>query len=150
MVQGRGLDTDQSLRPGARRDLSQSKGREAQGIVAPGEETRALQAELVAKADGLEDDPREVAINRVYDKDKIYAGPYKENAPDLIVGYNAGYRASWESVTGKVTGAVFEDNTKAWSGDHCIDPRRVPGVFFFERQGLLPGRRPSWTSPRPC
>ena len=23
-----------------------------------------------------------------------------------------------------------EDNTKAWSGDHCIDPRLVPGIFF--------------------
>jgi bisphosphoglycerate-independent phosphoglycerate mutase (AlkP superfamily) len=29
---------------------------------------------------------------------------------------------------------VFEDNTKAWSGDHCIDPRLVPGVFFCSRQ----------------
>jgi bisphosphoglycerate-independent phosphoglycerate mutase (AlkP superfamily) len=25
---------------------------------------------------------------------------------------------------------VFTDNTKAWSGDHCIDPRLVPGVLF--------------------
>ena len=25
---------------------------------------------------------------------------------------------------------VFEDNTKAWSGDHCVDPRLVPGVLF--------------------
>jgi len=31
---------------------------------------------------------------------------------------------------GKVTGQIFEDNTKAWSGDHCIDPRLVPGVLF--------------------
>ena len=31
---------------------------------------------------------------------------------------------------GKVTGQVFEDNVKAWSGDHCIDPRLVPGVLF--------------------
>ncbi|HJO29775.1 MAG TPA: hypothetical protein QGG30_04730, partial [Acidobacteriota bacterium] len=22
------------------------------------------------------------------------------------------------------------DNVKAWSGDHCIDPRIVPGVLF--------------------
>jgi bisphosphoglycerate-independent phosphoglycerate mutase (AlkP superfamily) len=37
-------------------------------------------------------------------------------------------------VTGKVDGSVFTDNTKAWSGDHCIDPRHVPGVFFFSRK----------------
>jgi len=29
---------------------------------------------------------------------------------------------------------VFEDNTKAWSGDHCIDPRIVPGVLFCNRK----------------
>jgi bisphosphoglycerate-independent phosphoglycerate mutase (AlkP superfamily) len=29
-----------------------------------------------------------------------------------------------------VSGPVFEDNEKAWSGDHCVDPRLVPGVFF--------------------
>ena len=63
-------------------------------------------------------------------KDEIYVGPYKDNAPDLIVGYNSGYRASWDGVTGIVTGTVFEDNVKAWSGDHCIDPPCVPGVLF--------------------
>ena len=25
---------------------------------------------------------------------------------------------------------MFEDNRKAWSGDHIVDPRIVPGVFF--------------------
>jgi bisphosphoglycerate-independent phosphoglycerate mutase (AlkP superfamily) len=25
---------------------------------------------------------------------------------------------------------VFEDNTKSWSGDHCIDPVLVPGVLY--------------------
>ncbi len=33
-------------------------------------------------------------------------------------------------MTGKVNDQVYEDNTKAWSGDHCIDPELVPGVFF--------------------
>jgi bisphosphoglycerate-independent phosphoglycerate mutase (AlkP superfamily) len=32
-----------------------------------------------------------------------------------------------------VGGPIFEDNVKAWSGDHCIDPRLVPGVFFCNR-----------------
>jgi bisphosphoglycerate-independent phosphoglycerate mutase (AlkP superfamily) len=32
-----------------------------------------------------------------------------------------------------VSGAVFTDNVKPWSGDHCIDPRLVPGVFFCNR-----------------
>ena len=39
-------------------------------------------------------------------------GPYLENAPDLIIGYNAGYRTSWDCATGVVSGPVFEDNTQ--------------------------------------
>ena len=35
---------------------------------------------------------------------------------------------------GKVTANVFEDNKKAWSGDHCIDPHLVPGVLFVNRK----------------
>ena len=63
----------------------------------------------------------------------VYSGPYLANAPDFIVGYNAGYRNSWESATGVVAGPVFQDNVKAWSGDHCVDPRLVPGVLFCSR-----------------
>jgi hypothetical protein len=35
---------------------------------------------------------------------------------------------------GKVTTRIFEDNVKAWSGDHCIDPRLVPGILFSNRK----------------
>ena len=111
------------------------KEREANGIVSAGDETRALKAELIGKLNGLRDDAAgDIAITEAYDRDKVYSGPYAGNAPDLIIGYNQGFRASWDSVTGKVDSTVFEDNIKAWSGDHCIDPRHVPGVFFFSRK----------------
>ena len=29
---------------------------------------------------------------------------------------------------------VITDNTKSWSGDHCVDPRLVPGVFWCNRE----------------
>jgi predicted AlkP superfamily phosphohydrolase/phosphomutase len=107
------------------------KGREAQGIVDPGAETKILKGMLIQKLNGLKDDETEdVAITKIYDRDEIPPGPYKENCPDFIVGYNEGYRASWDSVTGVVNSTIFEDNTKAWSGDHCIDPRLVPGIIF--------------------
>jgi predicted AlkP superfamily phosphohydrolase/phosphomutase len=108
------------------------RGREAKGIVEEGEEARRLKAELIRKLTGLKDRGAggQVAVTRVYDKDAIYSGPYKDNAPDLLIGYNEGFRASWDGVTGIVNGTLFEDNTKAWSGDHCIDPALVPGVFF--------------------
>jgi len=107
------------------------KGREARGTVEPGSEAEALKAELAAKLTALKDGTGgPAAISRVYDRDAVYAGPYKDNAPDLLIGYNEGYRASWDGVTGIVNGTVIEDNTKAWSGDHCIDPALVPGVLF--------------------
>ena len=111
------------------------KGREAKGTVSPGEETQALKKELVDRLNGLRDVEKDsVAINRLFDRDRLPPGPYKENCPDLVVGYNEGYRVSWDSVTGKVNESVFEDNIKAWSGDHCIDPGIVPGVFFCTKR----------------
>ena len=71
-----------------------------------------------------------VAINDAFDTDKLYRGPYKGNAPDLLIGYNHGYRISWDCASGVVAGSVFDDNTKAWSGDHIVDPRLVPGIFL--------------------
>jgi len=107
------------------------KGREAQGQVSPGAEAAALKAELGRKLTALADGPGgPPPIVRVYDRDAIYSGPYKDNAPDLVIGYNEGYRASWEGVTGIVNTMIIEDNMKAWSGDHCIDPALVPGVLF--------------------
>jgi len=107
------------------------KGREVEGIVEEGAEVEALKTELKAQLDGLRDDEKdEVAINEAFDTDRLYRGPYKGNAPDLLMGYNHGYRISWDCASGVVAGAVFEDNTKAWSGDHIVDPRLVPGVFL--------------------
>jgi predicted AlkP superfamily phosphohydrolase/phosphomutase len=106
------------------------KGREKQGIVDPAD-AEALKIEIQQKLNGLKDpDSGAVGITGVFITGNVYRGPYTENAPDLLVGYGAGYRASWDSVLGKVTSQVFEDNLKAWSGDHCIDPRLVPGVLF--------------------
>ena len=111
------------------------KGREAQGVVQPGSEAEQLKEELIRKLSGLKDEETgEVTINQVFDSATLYSGPYLANAPDLIVGYNQGYRASWDGVTGKVNETVFDDNVKKWSGDHCIDPRLVPGIFFCNRK----------------
>jgi predicted AlkP superfamily phosphohydrolase/phosphomutase len=111
------------------------KGREREGIVEAGEEAAALKEELRSKLDGLVDPASgKVGITGMFDCDAVYAGPYVDNAPDLIVGYGDGFRASWDSVMGKVTTAIFEDNLKAWSGDHCVDPRLVPGVLFSNRK----------------
>ncbi len=109
-------------------------GRERHGIVQPGEEADALRAELREKLAGIMDSVAgQAAIRELFDTREIYEGPYLENAPDLVVGYAPGYGAAWESVNGSVQGEVFMDNTRTWSGDHCIHPRDVPGVLFANR-----------------
>jgi predicted AlkP superfamily phosphohydrolase/phosphomutase len=110
------------------------KGRESNGAVAP-EEAEALKRELIEKLTGLRDSGTgEVAIQSLYAASALYKGPYLDAAPDLIVGYADGYRTSWDAAIGRIGPNVFEDNDKAWSGDHCVDPLLVPGVLFSNRR----------------
>jgi predicted AlkP superfamily phosphohydrolase/phosphomutase len=110
------------------------KGREAHGTVSPAE-AGALKKELIRTLTNLRDDENgAIAIRNVYATDALYEGPYLEAAPDMVVGYAAGYRTSWEAAVGKISARVFEDNRKAWSGDHSVDPVLVPGVLFTNRK----------------
>jgi predicted AlkP superfamily phosphohydrolase/phosphomutase len=122
------------------------KGREAHGIVDPGDEATRVRAEIIAGLTALEDidgsananananaaaaKDGATAINAVFAAREVYDGPYVDQAPDLIVGYGRGYRVSWDCASGIVAGPLFENNVKPWSGDHCIDPSLVPGIFF--------------------
>jgi predicted AlkP superfamily phosphohydrolase/phosphomutase len=111
------------------------EGREAQGIVKPGDDEARIKKEIIEKLRELRDDQgNEPAVAEVYDTRKIYRGPYVREAPDLLVGFNVGYRASWSCATGEVSAELFEDNVKNWSGDHCMNPPDVPGVFFCNRK----------------
>lgn len=106
------------------------RGREKYGIVGKGNEENEIKADIIKKLSGLLDpDLDKIAINQVYDSNSIYNGAYVSEAPDLIVGYNDGYRISWEAAIGKTTEDIFKDNNKNWSGDHAVDPRIVPGII---------------------
>jgi predicted AlkP superfamily phosphohydrolase/phosphomutase len=118
------------------------KDKFSQGIVASGAEAEQLRAEIAGKlALLLDPSTGKRAIRRVYEATKAYRGPYKDQAPDLIIGYERGYRVSWEAAVGKTSTAIFHDNTKAWSGDHCVDPSVVPGVLFCNRAILTENPR---------
>lgn len=108
-------------------------GREAKGIVSSAD-TAALRQELIHKLTGLQDPDRKCqAVYQVHDCHKEYSGPYVPNGPDVIVGYEKGYRASWENAVGRCDGPVFRDNDRPWSGDHCVDPALVPGMLLCNR-----------------
>ena len=110
-------------------------GRRARGIVKPGEEEEQLRAEIRQKLRGLRDEARQAdAIAEVYDLKQLYRGPYVGEAPDLLAGFSVGWRVSWNCATGIIDDEVFEDNVKSWSGDHCMNPPDVPGIFFSNRE----------------
>ena len=123
------------LRRRAGRHLHQRQGPAVAGHRRAGGRGRRLVPEIAAKARRT-GRPRDgqPAVKTVYLASETYRGPYKDAAPDLIVGYQRGYRAAWETAVGQVTDGVFHTNTKAWSGDHCVDQSLVPGVLFCNRK----------------
>jgi predicted AlkP superfamily phosphohydrolase/phosphomutase len=110
------------------------EGREDQGIVRPGAEREALAREIAQRLLAVRDpkNGRQV-ISNVYLAKERYAGPLVDSAPDLIIGYNHGYRGSWQTAIGQYTNTLLDDNDGVWSGDHCIDYVHVPGVLFCNR-----------------
>lgn len=116
------------------------KGREPIGAVEPGD-YQSLCREI---ADGLltlndERPGREntPTITEVKLRDEIWSGAYvndEHDCPDMQVGFNEGYRVSWQTCLGGVENEIVSDNLEAWSGDHCsFAERHVPGMFFCNR-----------------
>lgn len=119
------------------------KDREHRGIVEPAD-FDALRAEIIAKLEAFTD-PRpgfegKKVVRRAYDGHKIYHGDYVDDAGDIVLGFESGYRVSWQT-----TGGGFEEKTlpmfgigpndEPWTGDHCgVDPSLVRGIFFSNKK----------------
>lgn len=112
--------------------------REGKGIVRPGTEYDRLLDRITAELLAVRDPETGVpVITRVDRPARVYHGPEVANAPDLIIGYNRGYRGSDESALGTVGEAWLTPNQTRWSGDHCIDHTLVPGVLLVNRPGVV-------------
>lgn len=110
------------------------RGREREGIVRA-EETEKLKEEIARELLSITDGPGGCPfMSRIFNPEKDFTGPYRGDGPDLIVGLAEGFRISWNCARGKKGDTVTQDNTRSWSGDHCIDPALVPGVLFSNLQ----------------
>jgi predicted AlkP superfamily phosphohydrolase/phosphomutase len=108
-------------------------GRETKGSVSP-DQSESLCAAIRRKLMQLVDPQSgEKAVSRVWavPSQEKTKNPY---APDLIVGWNFGYRTSWNSILGGMSKEIFSDNLDRWSGDHCVDPALVPAVLISNRK----------------
>jgi predicted AlkP superfamily phosphohydrolase/phosphomutase len=110
------------------------QGRESQGTVRTDLDADRLLRELATRLESFRDpDSGEQVILKVALTRDEYSGPLAATGPDLLVGYNRGYRASWDTILGGFPRQHVLDNTDAWSGDHCVDPAVVPGVLLSSR-----------------
>jgi predicted AlkP superfamily phosphohydrolase/phosphomutase len=109
------------------------EGRERYGVV-PRREAPELMNRL--KRELLEiKDPQtgKQVISNVWIGKELY-GREDDKTPDMVIGWNRGYRASWETVLGGFSEEIIVDNNDRWSGDHCIDPAFVPAVLLSNRK----------------
>ena len=114
------------------------RGRERTGIVPPDQKAGLLDEiarRLLHVRDPVTGRP---IVFRVYKASEVYAGSQVESAPDLIVGYNRGYRASSKTALGEIPEGLVGDNTEKWSGDHAMAAELVPGVVFSNRKIKVP------------
>jgi predicted AlkP superfamily phosphohydrolase/phosphomutase len=124
------------------------RGREINGVVQSGAEAGALMKEIKQKLLTVTDPQSGLpVITRVDIASEVYRGPYSQSGPDLIVGYNRGYRAGWKTILGDFPPDVLEDNHNPWSGDHCMDYTLVPGVLLSNRK--IPVATPALTDITP-
>jgi predicted AlkP superfamily phosphohydrolase/phosphomutase len=106
------------------------KGRESGGIVTK-EERRQLLEEIKAKLENLTDpkDGRKV-VSEAFISGDHFSKDFIQRAPDIIVGFNSGYRTSGDSALGGLNPDIVADNLDWWAGDHCMNPLHVPATFI--------------------
>ncbi len=120
------------------------RGREKNGIVDPATEADAVSDRIIAGLTGLTDPGNgQPVVRNVYRSNDIYSGARAADAPDLVIGFQDGYRVSWQTAVGGSPPEIIGDNLKKWSGDHIIDPSIVPGILLTnfrtgrDRPGLM-------------
>jgi predicted AlkP superfamily phosphohydrolase/phosphomutase len=112
------------------------RGREGRGIVSPGAEAAALADEMRTRLLALTDPDDGMRIVReVYKRDDVYSGEFLQNASELQVGMEDGYRVSWQTALGGSPPGIVYPNMKKWSGDHG-------GYDFATTAGVLLSSRP--------
>lgn len=96
------------------------RGRQKEGIIAPGEEYEAYRErvveELIAARDPATGEP---FVSDVLRREDVYTGPFVDRAPDLLVQFRDGYTGG----PGTDPDNIFEQGeaTNEWSGTHRVD-----------------------------
>ena len=107
-------------------------GREQSGGLSEGEANKAqrqIRRGLLALKDPSNGRHAVAAVRLTGEPERVL----NPHAPDLIVGFNGGFRTSWTSILGGFSHEVFQDNLDKWSGDHCVAAPLVPAILLANR-----------------
>ncbi len=119
-------------------------GRTPYGTVAPGAEYERVVAFLTSRLYDLRDEAGKPLIRRVYRKEDVYAGPYMERAPDLVLSW---WDAPGIQVRRSTPGAphaslqhqaAAESTTATWNGTHRLHGMLLLHGPPFRRGVTLP------------
>jgi predicted AlkP superfamily phosphohydrolase/phosphomutase len=116
------------------------KGREKEGMVSTVERRKLLE-ELKGKLEAIIDPKNgQKVISCAYISEDNFSKNFISRAPDIILGFDRGYRINENSAIGSLSQGVVSDNLNWWSGDHCVDPKKVPATFIsnFKIQKSVP------------
>lgn len=107
------------------------KEREMQGTV-PAKDRWDVAREIKSKLENVVDPQTgRPVFKEVHLSKNIYEGLRWQDGPDLILGYNKGYRTAWSSARGQIReGPVITDNINNWSGDHIVNAPQVKGTLL--------------------
>jgi predicted AlkP superfamily phosphohydrolase/phosphomutase len=117
-------------------------GREKEGIVKQNGEYEFIQSRLItALLEWRDPKTGQPVFANVYRAQDIYEGPHAGSGPDLVLGFNEGYRVSSASAVGGIPQEPITDNTGHWLADHCgIDAPLIPGICFTNFSVDWPGQ----------
>ncbi len=109
-------------------------GEDESGIVASAD-AKALLAEIKGKLEAIVDEKTGVKpILRCDIATEVYTGARVSEAPDMLVGFNAGYGNSDPASTGRITNAILQDNTGGtFNGSHLMAPDVVSGILISNK-----------------
>lgn len=110
-------------------------GREGRGIVQP-DEAGALVDAIVTGLEQMTDpaDGKRI-VKKAYRAAEAYTGARLAEAPDVVVGYDAGYCCSDSSTLGNIDRRLVDPNTGGeFTGNHLNDPAVVPGILLVNRK----------------
>ncbi len=112
-------------------------GRERHGIIPPAMRDEVAD-QIIERLETLRDPKNgNRVVFQVARTDQVYHGSQAHLAPDMVVGWERGYRSSWETALGEVPPTLIADNDDEWRADHCIAAALVPGVFLSNRKSKI-------------